>query len=109
MAPRTIAFPVFAAANHMYETQAAFTRYLPDEYQSAITYVQVNGRTKIAIQGKISEYIPNPTFEVVAPPGAQEDFYRHGNPDGKTLREIFGTPIPCPDWAALAQLLHHSA
>ena len=78
---RTVDFPVFDSDNHMYETQAAFTRYLPSEYRSAITYVQVNGRTKIAIKGKISEYIPNPTFEVVAPPGAQEDFYRRGNPD----------------------------
>ena len=32
-----------------------------------------------------------------APPGAQEDFYRKGNPDGKSLREIFGKPIPCPE------------
>ena len=93
---RTVDFPVFDADNHMYETQEAFTRYLPSEHRSAITYVQVNGRTKIAINGKISEYIPNPTFEIVAPPGAQEDFYRRGNPDGKSLREIFGTPIPMP-------------
>ena len=98
MERRTVDFPVFDSDNHMYETQEAFTRYLPSEYRSPITYVQVNGRTKIAIKGKISEYIPNPTFEVVAPPGAQEDFYRRGNPEGKSLREIFGTPIPCPDW-----------
>jgi len=100
---RTVDFPVFDADNHMYETQEAFTRYLPSEHRSAITYVQVNGRTKIAVNGKISEYIPNPTFEVVAPPGAQEDFYRRGNPDGKSLREIFGTPIPCPEWARTAE------
>ena len=100
---RTVDFPVFDADNHMYETQEAFTRYLPSEHRSAITYVQVNGRTKIAINGKLSEYIPNPTFEVVAPPGAQEDFYRRGNPDGKSLREIFGTPIPCPEWARTAE------
>mgnify|MGYP006992687961 FL=1 len=73
----------------MYETQEAFTRYLPSEHRKAITYVQVNGRTKIAINGKLSEYIPNPTFEVVAPPGAQEEFYRSGNPYAKSLREIF--------------------
>ena len=60
-------------------------------------------RTKIAIKGQISEYIPNPTFEVVAPPGAQEEYYRHGNPDGKSLREIFGKPIRCPEWARNAQ------
>ena len=100
---RIVDFPVFDADNHMYETQEAFTRYLPSEHRKAITYVQVNGRTKIAINGKLSEYIPNPTFEVVAPPGAQEEFYRSGNPDGKSLREIFGTPIPCPEWARTAE------
>ena len=104
----TLNFPVFDSDNHMYETEDAFTRHLPPEYRGAIRYVQVDGRTKIAIQGKISEYIPNPTFEVVAPPGAQEEYYRHGNPDGKSLREIFGKPIRCPEWArnAKARLPH---
>lgn len=103
MTKRAIDFPVFDADNHMYETQDAFTRYLPSKYSNAIKYVQVNGRTKIAINDKISEFIPNPTFEVVAPPGAQEEYYRSGNPDGKTLREIFGKPIKCPEWARNAQ------
>ncbi len=103
MTGRCIDYPVFDADNHMYETMEAFTRYLPAEYANAIRYVQVNGRTKIAIKGKISEYIPNPTFEVVAAPGAQEDYYRYGNPEGKNLREIFGKPIRCPEWARNAQ------
>jgi predicted TIM-barrel fold metal-dependent hydrolase len=55
--------------------------------------VQVDGRTKIAVRGQISEYIPNPTFEVVARPGAMEEFYRLGNPDGKDRRAIFGEPM----------------
>ena len=100
---RDLGFPVFDSDNHMYETEDAFTRHLPPQYQGAIRYVQVDGRTKIAIKGQISEYIPNPTFEVVAPPGAQEEYYRHGNPDGKSLREIFGKPIRCPEWARNAQ------
>ena len=105
---RDLGFEVFDSDNHMYETEDAFTRHLPPEYQGAIRYVQVDGRTKIAIKGQISEYIPNPTFEVVAPPGAQEEYYRHGNPDGKSLREIFGKPIRCPEWArnAKARLPH---
>ena len=100
---RDLGFPVYDSDNHMYETEDAFTRHLPAEYRGAIRYVQVDGRTKIAIQGLISEYIPNPTFEVVAPPGAQEEYYRKGNPDGKSLREIFGKPIRCPDWARNAE------
>jgi predicted TIM-barrel fold metal-dependent hydrolase len=94
-----IDFPIADADNHLYETEEAFTRYLPERYAGAIRYVQVGGRTKIAINGLISEYIPNPTFEVVAPPGAQEEYFRVGNPDGRSLREIFGKPIRCPEWA----------
>src|SRR3954470_13728643 len=86
-------FPVFDADNHMYETQDAFTRHLPDRYKSAIDYVQVKGRTKIVVRGTISEYIPNPTFDVVAAPGAQEEYFRVGNPEGKSHREIMGKPI----------------
>jgi predicted TIM-barrel fold metal-dependent hydrolase len=100
---RDLGFPVYDSDNHMYETEDAFTRHLPAAYKGAIRYVQVDGRTKIAIKGLISEYIPNPTFEVVAPPGAQEEYYRHGNPEGKSLREIFGKPIRCPDWARNAE------
>ncbi|HUJ67409.1 MAG TPA: amidohydrolase family protein [Acidimicrobiales bacterium] len=86
---------IFDADNHLYETEDAFTKFLPDRYRGAIDYVQVRGRTKIAVRGHISEYIPNPTFEVVAAPGAQEEYQRKGNPDGKSRREIFGRPVPC--------------
>ncbi len=89
--------PIFDADNHMYETRDAFTKYLPEEYKNVVRYVEVDGRTKIAVNGQISEYIPNPTFNVVARPGAQEDFYRKGNPEGKTMREIFGKPIKAPE------------
>jgi len=86
-------FPIFDADNHLYETKDAFTRHLPDKYKSVIDYVDIRGRTKIMVKGKVSEYIPNPTFEVVARPGAQEDWYRNGNPEGKSRREIFGEPM----------------
>jgi len=86
-------YPLFDADNHLYETQDAFTRYLPKEYASAIQYVQINGRTKIAVRGQISDYIPNPTFEVVARPGAMEEYFATGNPEGKSRREIFGEPM----------------
>jgi predicted TIM-barrel fold metal-dependent hydrolase len=86
-------YPLFDADNHLYETEDSLTRFLPKAYADAIQYVQVNGRTKIAIRGQISEYIPNPTFSVVAKPGAMEDYFKHGNPEGKSRREIFGEPM----------------
>jgi predicted TIM-barrel fold metal-dependent hydrolase len=85
--------PVFDADNHLYETRDSLTKYLPDEFKGAVDYVDVRGRTKIVVRGHISEYIPNPTFEVVARPGAQEDYFRKGNPEGKSRREIFGEPM----------------
>jgi predicted TIM-barrel fold metal-dependent hydrolase len=85
--------PIFDADNHLYETKDALTKFLPDRYKGAIDYVEVRGRTKIVVRGHISEYIPNPTFDVVARPGAQEDYYRRGNPEGKSRREIFGEPM----------------
>ncbi|MCY3862806.1 MAG: amidohydrolase, partial [bacterium] len=59
-------YHAYDADNHLYEPIDAFTRHLPERYSSAIRYVDIEGRTKIAINNKISEYIPNPTFEVVA-------------------------------------------
>ena len=96
MAPK-LGFPVFDGDNHLYETRDALTKFLPPEYRSAIRYVEVDGRTKIATMGQISDYIPNPTFDKVAAPGAQEDYFRHGNPEGKSHREILGKPIRSTD------------
>ena len=89
-------YPVFDADNHFYETEESLTKYLPPEYKRAIEYVEVRGRKKIAVRGTISEYIPNPTFEIVAAPGAQEDYFANGNPEGKSFRELMGEPIECP-------------
>ena len=81
---RDLDYLVFDADNHMYESTDAFTKFLPAEYSGLIKYVEVNGRTKIAVKNKISEYIPNPTFNKVAPPGAQELEFKLKNPASMT-------------------------
>ena len=88
-----VPFPIFDADNHLYEPPEALTKFLPKEYKDYVQYPQINGRTKIAIRGQISNYIPNPTFEVVAKPGAWEEYFKYGNPDGKSKRELFGEPM----------------
>jgi predicted TIM-barrel fold metal-dependent hydrolase len=93
MARPTLDIPVFDADNHLYETRDALTKFLPERYRDAIRYVDIDGRTKILVQGRVSEYIPNPTFDVVARPGAMEDYFRRGNPDGLDRRAIFGDPM----------------
>jgi predicted TIM-barrel fold metal-dependent hydrolase len=93
MPSRQLGFPVFDADNHFYESREALTKFLPDHARHAIEYVEVRGRTKIVVRGQISDYIPNPTFDVVARPGAQEEYFRFGNPDKKTYRELMGDPM----------------
>ena len=90
-------FPVFDADNHLYETADAFTRHLPEQLDGLFKYVDVNGRTKIAVDNVISDYIPNPTFDVVARPGAFADYFSGNNPDGKSLRDFAGKPIRTSD------------
>ena len=62
-------YTTFDADNHLYENRDALTKFIPREYEGVIKYVDVHGRTKLAIRDKISEYIPNPTFGKVAVPG----------------------------------------
>lgn len=95
----SLPYPIYDADHHLYEPQEAFLRYLPKEYQNEFYFVDVKGRTKLVIGGMLSEYIPNPTFEVVARPGAWEKWMRGDNPESLTQRELTGTPVrPPPEW-----------
>lgn len=91
-----VTFPIFDADNHFYEYTDALTKYLPTDRHDAVTFPVVDGRTKIAICGRISEYIPNPTFERIGRPGAQEQYFKHGNPEGRSPRDLIGPGIDCP-------------
>ncbi|EEA01814.1 amidohydrolase 2 [Burkholderia sp. H160] len=86
-------YPIYDCDRHFYEPPDAFLRHLPKQFRSEFQYVKINGRTKLAVGGVLSDYIPNPTFEVVAAPGSHEGWYRGQNPDGKSLREYGGAPI----------------
>jgi predicted TIM-barrel fold metal-dependent hydrolase len=92
---RDLGYPVFDADNHLYEAPEALLDHLPKKHAREIQFVQVRGRTKIAVRGRLTEYMPNPTFERVARPGAHAAYYRGTNAEGKTLREMTGDPIPC--------------
>ncbi len=86
-------YKVFDADNHYYEPKDAFLRHLPKHLKDVFKYVQVDGRDRIAINGLISDTIPNPTFTHVASPGAFDEFQRGDNPDGKSLRELIGDRV----------------
>src|SRR3954454_2303304 len=66
---RELPYSTFDADNHLYETRDALTKFLPPAYQGIVKYVEVDGRTKLALRDRISDYIPNPTFAKVAVPG----------------------------------------
>ena len=58
----------FDCDNHFYESPESFLRYLPEKYKKALRFIEIDGKTKMLVNGKLSDYIPNPTFEVVAGP-----------------------------------------
>ena len=80
--------PVFDCDFHLYEGADAFTRYLPEEHKGLVRMANVDGRTKMIIRGKVSDYIPNPTFQVVAEPGSAAEYFSGRNTEGKSYREI---------------------
>ena len=88
-----LAYPLFDADNHLYETPGFADQVPAKRYKDAIQYVQVNGRTKIAIRGRSAITSPIRRSRSWPAPGAQEDYYQKGNPEGKSRREIFGEPI----------------
>jgi predicted TIM-barrel fold metal-dependent hydrolase len=87
-------YPIYDADHHYYEPPEAFLRHLPKQYRADFQYVQIGKRTKLAVGGVLSDYIPNPTFDVVAEVGAHEGWYRGENPKGLSLREFGGAPVP---------------
>jgi predicted TIM-barrel fold metal-dependent hydrolase len=95
----SLPYTVYDADHHLYEPEEAFTRHLPKEYANDFYFVKKGNRTKLVINGMLSEYIPNPTFEVVAAPGKHEKWYRGTNTEGLTMRELSGEALrPPPEW-----------
>lgn len=80
----------FDADNHYYEAEDAFTRYVDKDMQRrGVQWVDINGRRRILVAGRLDRFIPNPTFDPITKPGALEDYFRGENPSGKTPVELF--------------------
>ena len=88
--------PIFDADQHMYETPDSLTKYLPEKYSRAVQFAQFGRQTRIVINNRVNDFIPNPTFERVAAPGAHEKFFAGENTEGLTLREMQGPGIDAP-------------
>jgi hypothetical protein len=88
-------FPIFDCDNHYCEALDAFTRYIDPAFRKrAMQWVEVNGKTRLMVGEKINKFIPNPTFDPVAKPGALDEYFRGRNPRGEDTRELFGELDP---------------
>ena len=90
-----LGFRPFDADNHYYEAEDAFTRHIdPSMAKRCMQWAVVNGKKRLLVGGKINKFIPNPTFDPIAAPGALEDYFRGRNKDGIDLKTMFGDLDP---------------
>jgi hypothetical protein len=88
--------PIFDADQHMYETPDSLTKYLPEKYSRAVQFAQIGRQTRIVVNNKVNDFIPNPTFERVAAPGAHEKFFAGENAEGPHAARMQGPAIEAP-------------
>ena len=90
-----LGFRAFDADHHYYEAEDAFTRHMdPAMRRRCMQWVELNGRKRLLVGGKVNSFIPNPTFDPVAKPGILDEFFRGKNPEGKDMVSLFGELDP---------------
>jgi predicted TIM-barrel fold metal-dependent hydrolase len=90
----TIGFRAFDADNHYYEATDAFTRHVAAPMRKrAMQWAEIDGKRRLLVGGKVCRFIPNPTFDPVARPGALDDYFR-GKRAGDDIRAAFGELEP---------------
>ena len=90
-----LTFTFFDCDNHYYEALDAFTRHLDPAYaKRTMQWATIDGRTRLLVGGKINRFIPNPTFDPVAKPGALDEYFRGRNPKSASTIELFGELEP---------------
>jgi predicted TIM-barrel fold metal-dependent hydrolase len=89
-----LGFQPFDADNHYYEATDAFTRHIePKMAQRCMQWVELGGKQRLLVGGKVNKFIPNPTFDPVSKPGALDAYFR-GKVAGGDLRQMFGELDP---------------
>ena len=84
----------FDADNHYYEATDAFTRHVDKRMQSrCMRWAEIDGKQRLLVGGKINRFIPNPTFDPVAKPGALIGYFR-GKTSITNLHSAFGELDP---------------
>jgi predicted TIM-barrel fold metal-dependent hydrolase len=69
-------YEMYDADNHLYEATDCFTRHLPDHRSRDLFWVTDDrGHRHIILDGKLWNYIPNPTFDPVSKAGSLEEMF----------------------------------
>ena len=90
-----VEFDVFDADNHYYEATDAFTRHIePGMAKRTMQWAEIDGKQRLLVGGKVNRFIPNPTFDPVAKPGALDEYFRGRKPKGDDIQELFGDLEP---------------
>ncbi len=85
-----VSFGLFDADNHFYEPTDAFTRHQePKMAKRGVQWATIDGRLRLIVGGRVCRFIPNPTFDPVARPGALDTYFR-GQAAGEDIRAAFG-------------------
>ncbi|GAA4232684.1 putative TIM-barrel fold metal-dependent hydrolase [Streptosporangium album] len=71
-----LGYGMWDADNHLYESRDAFTRHLPDHRKRDLFWVtDERGHEHIIVNGKLWDYIPNPTFDPISLAGSLTDMF----------------------------------
>ena len=96
----TIDFPLIDFDSHYYEVLDAWTRHLDPKLKKqhrGVEIVTSGNRTYPMVGGKLSNFIPNITFDPVAAPGSHEAYFR-GEAEGKSVKELARVESPRPEY-----------
>lgn len=84
----------YDADNHYYEAEDAFTRYQDRNMANrCMQWVEMNGKRRLLVAGKVNRFIANPTFDPIARPGCLDAFYK-GEAPVTDIRDAFGALEP---------------
>jgi predicted TIM-barrel fold metal-dependent hydrolase len=90
-----LGFRPFDADNHYYEAEDAFIRHVdPKMRKRCMQWADIDGKRRLLVGGKVNKFIPNPTFDPIAAPGALEDYFRGRNAEGIDMKTMFGDLDP---------------
>ncbi len=74
--PQDLPYRMYDADNHLYEVADAFTRHLPRHRQKDFFWVTDDlGHRHIIVDGRLWDYLPNPTFDPIAVAGCLLDAF----------------------------------